>query len=115
MKTILKAENISKSFISEGMVLGYTPKQIHQELLRVYVAVIMLFFTVSFYPSIVIVQVIQRSLSIQTNDYMPFEFTFVVIPVLVFVLMAIYYLAQAVFTQKIKKIVKSERRSEYFI
>lgn len=95
-------------------MIGYTPKQINQELLRIYFAVIMLFFAVSFYPSIVIVQGIKRNLSIQTNDYMPFEFTFLVIPVLILVLTAIYYFAQSVFTQKIKKIVKSERSSDYY-
>ena len=95
-------------------MIGYTPKQINHELLRVYFAAIMLFCTVSFYPSIAIVQGIQRNLSIQTRDYMPFEFTFAVIPVIIFVLIVIYYFAQVVFTQKIKKIVKSERSSDYY-
>lgn len=89
-------------------LMGYRPKAIRKMLIDVYRPIVCIFFLISIIPSIFIAKSIQRSLSITTNDYMPFGTSIIVI-ILVFVLLnIIYWLVQTVFSLGIKRTIKKE-------
>ncbi|KKO53887.1 hypothetical protein XI25_10630 [Paenibacillus sp. DMB20] len=89
-------------------LLGYRPKEINNMLIGVFGPIIAAAFLLMLYPGIVICRQIQRSLSMQTGDYMPFQ-TNVFIVVAIFVVMQIIYaVAKAAFTAKIRTIIRKE-------
>ena len=89
-------------------LMGYRPKEIRKMLIDVYRPIVCIFFLITIIPSIFVARSIQRSLSITTNDYMPFGTSIVVI-LLVFVLLnIIYWLVQTVFSVGIKRTIKKE-------
>jgi len=89
-------------------LMGYRPKAIHKMLIDVYRPIVCASFILTIAPSIVMARSIQRSLSITTNDYMPFGTNIVVILLLFVLLNIIYWLVQTVFSVGIKRAIKKE-------
>jgi putative ABC transport system permease protein len=89
-------------------LLGYRTKQINTMLISIYRPIIGFSFFIMIYPSIYICKSIQRNLSIQTNDYMPFQ-TNISVLIFTFILINIIYNAvKYVFGKKIRKIIIQE-------
>lgn len=89
-------------------LIGYRPKAIRKMLIDVYRPIVCIFFLISIIPSIFIARSIQRSLSITTNDYMPFGTSIVVILLVFVFLNIIYWLVQTMFSLGIKRTIKKE-------
>jgi putative ABC transport system permease protein len=89
-------------------LLGYRTKQINTMLISIYRPIIGFSFLIMIYPSIYICKSIQRNLSIQTNDYMPFQ-TNISVLIFTFILINIIYNAvKYAFGKKIRKIIIQE-------
>lgn len=89
-------------------LMGYRPRAIRKMLIDVYRPIVCIFFLITIIPSIFVARSIQRSLSITTNDYMPFGTSIVVILLLFSLLNIIYWLVQTVFSVGIKRAIKEE-------
>lgn len=89
-------------------MLGHPTKYIRKLLIDVYLPVLWVVFAITLTPSILLARAIQNSLSVSTNDYMPFGINLFVL-IIAFVLMnLIYYGVQAAFSLRIKKIIEKE-------
>ncbi|GAA0807572.1 hypothetical protein GCM10008910_47960 [Faecalicatena orotica] len=89
-------------------MLGHPTKYIRKLLIDVYLPVLWVVFVITLTPSILLARAIQNSLSVSTNDYMPFGINLFVL-IIAFVLMnLIYYGVQAAFSLRIKKIIEKE-------
>jgi putative ABC transport system permease protein len=94
-------------------MMGYRKKHICKTLIDVYMPIVWTAFFLMLAPSILLARSIQKSLSISTNDYMPFGTSIFVI-ILVFAgLSAIYWLVQALFGLGVKRIIAKEEISEF--
>lgn len=89
-------------------MLGHPIEYIRQLLVNVYMPILWLIFAVTFAPSILLARTIQNSLSVSTNEYMPFGINFVVIITAFIIINLIYYVVQATFSLRIKKIMEKE-------
>lgn len=89
-------------------LMGYRPKAIRKMLIDVYRPIVCIFFLITIIPNIFVARSIQRSLSITTNDYMPFGTSIVVILLVFALLNIIYWLVQTVFSVGIKRTIKKE-------
>ncbi|WP_162944248.1 FtsX-like permease family protein [Paenibacillus aceti] len=93
--------------------LGYTPKEINKMLISIYRPIFMIAFLLMLYPSIAICKEIQRSLSLQTGDYIPFQTNaFIVFGVLI-IIQIIYVIVESAFTAKIRTILRNETARQY--
>lgn len=87
-------------------MLGYHAGYIRKLLIDVYLPVLWVVFVITLAPSIILARAIQNSLSVSTNDYMPFGINSLVI-IIVFGLMNLIYCGvQAAFSLRIKKIME---------
>lgn len=94
-------------------MMGYQTKHIRSMLIDVYKPIVGAAFFLTLGPSILLAKSIQKSLSISTNDYMPFGTSSFVI-ILVFAgLSVIYWLVQALFGLGIKRIIGKEKISAF--
>ncbi len=94
-------------------LIGYQAKPIKKMLINVYYPFLWVSFLLTLLPSIQIAKSVQKSLSIQTGDYMPFHTNGLVL-ILIFVLLnMIYFLVQAVFHIGIRRMIKTEDTSNY--
>ncbi len=94
-------------------MMGYRTKHIRKMVIDVYMPIVWTVFFLTLAPSILLARSIQKSLSISTNDYMPFGTSISVI-VLVFAgLSIIYWLVQMLFGLGIRRIVAKEEISEF--
>lgn len=94
-------------------LMGYKTPAIRKMLIDLYQPIIWIFFVISLYPAIMIVQTILRSLSLQIGDYMPFQTNLLVILGIFILLNIIYLLVQFTFNLGIKKIIKSDQIYAY--
>lgn len=94
-------------------LMGYRNKAIRKMLVNVYQPIVWFAFLITLAPSIWVAQGVQRSLSITTNDYMPFGTTVWVVLAAFIMLNVIYLLVQAVFGLGIKRIVAKGEIAEY--
>jgi len=94
-------------------LMGYRVNAIRKMLVNVYLPIVWVSFLITLAPSIWLAQSIQRSLSITTNDYMPFGTSVWVILLIFILLNMIYILVQSVFSLGIKRIIKKEDITEY--
>ncbi len=94
-------------------LMGYKAKEIRKMLVDIYKPIIWVSFLLTLWPSIKLVQSIQKSLSLQTGDYMPFQTNVFVIGIVFILLNAIYFLVQATFNSGIRRVIKREEVSEY--
>ncbi len=93
-------------------MMGYRVKAIRKLLIDVYRPVIWAAFALTIVTGILTAKAIQKSLSISTNDYMPFG-TDIFVVLLIFVLLnIIYWLVQTIFTLGIKRTIAREEIAE---
>ena len=94
-------------------LMGYKAKPIRKMLIDIYKPILWVSFFLTLWPSIMLVQSIQKSLSIQTGDYMPFQTNVLIITLIFILLNVIYLLVQATFNSGIRKVIKRSEISEY--
>ena len=87
-------------------MLGHQTQYIRKLLIDVYLPVLWVVFVITLAPSIILAGAIQKSLSISTNEYMPFGINFLVIIIAFGLLNAIYYGVQAAFSLRIRRIME---------
>lgn len=86
-------------------MLGHRIRYIRQLLVNVYMPILWVMFAITLAPSILLARTIQNSLSVSTNEYMPFGINFVVIIMAFVIINLIYYVVQAAFSLRIRKII----------
>lgn len=84
-------------------MLGHQAKYIRKLLIDVYLPVLWIVFVITLAPSMILARAIQNSLSVSTNDYMPFGINSFVIIIAFGLMNIIYYGVQAAFSLRIKK------------
>lgn len=87
-------------------MLGHHAKDIRKLLIDVYLPVLWFLFVITLAPSIILARTIQNSLSVSTNDYMPFGINPLVIIIAFGLMNLIYYGVQTSFRLRIKKIIE---------
>jgi putative ABC transport system permease protein len=70
-------------------------------------------FLLTLMPSIIIAQSVQKTLSIQTGDYMPFQINYLFIFVIFILLNMLYSLVKITFISGIKSIINKENITYY--
>lgn len=94
-------------------LMGYRTKHIRKMLIDVYMPIVWTVFFLTLAPSIWLARSIQKSLSISTNDYMPFGMSIAVIMLIFVGLSMIYWLVQALFGLGMKQIIAKEEIAEF--
>lgn len=86
-------------------MVGHRIKDIRKMLINVYLPVLWAAFLVTLAPSVLLAKSIQKSLSISTNDYMPFGINVLVVMAAFFLISLIYWGVQITFYLGIKKVI----------
>lgn len=94
-------------------LMGYEPKAIKKLLINVYRPILVVSFLLTLIPSIIIAQWVQKSLSIQTGDYMPFQTNTLFIFIIFILLNVLYSLVQITFIRRIKNVINKESITDY--
>lgn len=87
-------------------MLGHHAGYIRKLLIDVYLPVLWVVFVITLAPSMILAREIQNSLSVTTNDYMPFAINPLVIIIAFGLMNLIYYGVQAAFSLRIKKMIE---------
>jgi len=87
-------------------MLGHHARDIRKLLTDVYLPVLWAAFVITLAPGMILARAIQNSLSVSTNDYMPFGINPLVIIIAFGLMNAIYYGVQAVFSLRIRRIME---------
>ena len=87
-------------------MLGHHARYIRKLLIDVYLPVLWVVFVITLAPSMILARAIQNSLSVSTNDYMPFGINPLVIIIAFGLMNLIYYGVQAAFNLRVKKIIE---------
>lgn len=87
-------------------MLGHGADSIRKLLIDVYLPVLWVVFVMTLAPSMILARAIQNSLSVSTNDYMPFGINPLVIIIAFGLMNLIYCGVQAAFRLRIKKIME---------
>lgn len=93
-------------------MLGYQSREIRKMLINVYFPILWLSFIVSIVPSILLAKTIQNSLSISTNDYMPFGVNLIGVLAAFIMINLIYQMVQAAFSFGVKNKIKKRDITE---
>lgn len=93
-------------------MMGYRTKNIRKLLMDVYMPILWAAFLLTLIPSILLAASIQKSLSVSTNDYMPFETNISVVLIAFIILNVIFLLLQALFELGIRRIIAKEEITE---
>jgi len=93
-------------------IMGYQIKNIRNLLIDVYRPIVWMAFLLTIGPSILLAGSIQKSLSISTNDYMPFRTNIIVVLMIFVLLNIIYWLVQVMFGLGIRRTIVREEISE---
>lgn len=93
-------------------MMGYRIKNIRKLLIDVYRPIVWMAFLLTLAPSILLANSIQRSLSVSTNEYMPFGTNIIVILFVFILLDIIYWLVQIMFGLGIRRTIAREEISE---
>lgn len=94
-------------------LMGYKAKSIRKKLIDIYKPILWVSFFLTIWPGIMLTQSIQKSLSVQTGDYMPFQTNLLVIFIVFILLNVVYILVQSTFNIAIKRIIKHKNILEY--
>lgn len=86
-------------------MIGQRNKYIRKMLIDIYFPVMCVAFVVTVFPSIVLARSIQKSLSVSTDDYMPFGCNLLVIAVAFAAICLIYWSVTAVFNFGIRHVI----------
>lgn len=93
-------------------LFGYRTKAIRKLLMDVYLPVLWSAFVLTLFPGIMVAKAIQKSLSISTNDYMPFGVNVLVVVFAFALITLIYGGIQAVFSFMIRRVIAREQIME---
>lgn len=94
-------------------MMGYQPKAVRKMFVDIYRPIVWIFFVICLPISILLVQSIQRNLSVSTGDYMPFGTNMIVISVVFIILTFIYQMVQLIFGGMLKRIDRKEESAAY--
>lgn len=94
-------------------IMGYRIKAIRKLLIDVYLPIVLFFFVMSIFPSILTAKAIQKSLSISTGDYMPFGTNIIVVFLVFAFLNIIYWIVKSISILGVKRVIAKEEISEY--
>lgn len=94
-------------------MMGHSPGAIRKMLVDVYKPIMLVIFVLCVPPAILVANAIQMSLSVQTQDYMPFTLTPWTILSAFVLVFAIYMVVQLSFTLGVKRIIAREEISGY--
>ncbi len=94
-------------------MMGYRIKAIRKLLIDVYLPIVLFFFVISIFPSILTAKAIQKSLSISTGDYMPFGTNIIVIFLVFAFLNIIYWIVKSISILGVRRVIAKEEISEY--
>lgn len=94
-------------------LMGYHKKDIRKMLIDIYRPILCATFILSLWPSIQIVKLVLRSLSMQIGDYMPFQTNIVIIGIIFLLLNMIYSAVQMLFSCGITEVIKKENYADY--
>ena len=86
-------------------MIGQSIKNIRKMLINVYLPILWIAFAVTLPASIFLANAIQKSLSISTNDYMPFGINIFVILVVFSLISFLYFCVQITFSLGIKNVI----------
>lgn len=93
-------------------MMGHRIKTIRKMLVDVYLPILWAAFFITLVPSILLAKSIQQSLSISTNDYMPFSINVIFIILSFLAISLIYCCVQFVFSLGIKKLITQKELTE---
>lgn len=93
-------------------LMGYKMKEIRKMLVNIYFPILWIAFAVTLAPTIFLAKNIQHSLSISTNDYMPFGTDLLTIIIAFGAVNLIYWLVQLMFGLFIKRTIAKQDISE---
>ncbi|MGL4483639.1 MAG: FtsX-like permease family protein, partial [Anaerovoracaceae bacterium] len=88
--------------------MGYRSKPIRKLFIDIYLPIVWCAFAIMLIPSIYTAYSIQRSLSLQMEDYLPFQINFLAILLTFALLNVVYFIVQSMFGFGIKRILKKE-------
>lgn len=94
-------------------MMGYKTKYIRKLLIDIYRPIAWMAFLLTLAPSVLLARLIQKSLSISTNDYMPFGTNIIVVLIVFVLLNIIYWLVQTMFGLGIMRTIAKEEISEF--
>lgn len=94
-------------------LMGYHKKDIRKMLIDIYRPILCATFILSLWPSIQIVKLVLRFLSMQIGDYMPFQTNIVIIGIIFLLLNMIYSAVQMLFSCGITEVIKKENYADY--
>ncbi len=94
-------------------MIGHRTKQINKLLMNVYYPIVWIAYLLTLKPSILLARSIQKSLSVSTNDYMPFGTNAFVLIFIFAGLSIIYWLVQVSFRIGVKRVIAKEELSEF--
>lgn len=93
-------------------MLGHSISDIRKLLVNIYLPVLWVLFVISLVPSILLARTIQNTLSISTNDYMPFGINFGVIIIAFGLMNLIYYGIEKFLELRVRHIIEKEDVTE---
>lgn len=93
-------------------MLGHSISDIRKLLVNIYLPVLRVLFVISLVPSILLARTIQNTLSISTNDYMPFGINFGVIIIAFGLINLIYYGIEKFLELRVRHIIEKEDVTE---
>jgi putative ABC transport system permease protein len=109
---LLKFQEDTKSIFILDM-MGYTSKQINQMFISVYRPVLNIAFILLLIPSIEICKTIHKTLSLATNDFIPFQSNVFIFLVILLLLNLLYSIIKYLFNFRISRIQKSGASVRY--
>lgn len=109
---LLKFQEDTKNIFILDM-MGYTAKKINKMFISVYRPILNIAFIILLIPSIEICKLIHKSLSLSTNDYIPFQCNIFVILFIFILLNLLYTIIKLLFNSRISHIQKKDIALRY--
>jgi len=111
---LLNFQDCTRNILILNM-LGYTAKSINKMLISIYKPLMNVAFVIMLPLSIMVCQFIQKKLSIETGDYIPFQTNLIIIGGIWLLLNLLYHLIQLRFNDKVANIQTTEQTKKYIM
>lgn len=111
---LLNFQDCTRNILILNM-LGYTAKSINKMLISIYKPLMNVAFVIMLPLSITVCQFIQKKLSIETGDYIPFQTNLIIIGGIWLLLNLLYHLIQLRFNNKVANIQTTEQTKKYIM
>lgn len=111
---LLNFQDCTRNILILNM-LGYTAKSINKMLISIYKPIMNVAFVIMLPISIMVCQFIQKKLSIETGDYIPFQTNLIIIGGIWLLLNLLYHLIQLRFNDKVANIQTTEQTKKYIM